>query len=56
MESRLGQLLVESGVLDTQQVDRIVAQQQATGEPFGRLAGRLFGVVPQRCVEAWAWQ
>ena len=56
MESRLGQLLVESGVLDSQQVDRIIAQQQATAEPFGLLAERLFGVDPQRIEEAWARQ
>ena len=56
MEVRLGQLLVESGVLTGQQVDHIVAAQADTGEPFGLLAERLFSVDPERIEEAWAKQ
>jgi len=56
MEVRLGQLLVEGGVLTGQQVDRIVAVQAETGEPFGLLAERLFSVDPERIEEAWARQ
>ncbi len=55
-EVRLGQLLVEADVLTTQQVDDIVAQQQRTGEPFGLLAERLFGVDPRKIEDAWARQ
>jgi hypothetical protein len=55
-EVRLGQLLVESGVLAGKQVDHIVTVQEKTGEPFGLLAERLFGVDPQRIEEAWAKQ
>jgi hypothetical protein len=55
-ELRLGQLLVESGVLTGQQVDHIVTVQEKTGEPFGLLAERLFGVDPQKIEEAWAKQ
>lgn len=55
-EVRLGQLLVESGVLTGQQVDHIVAAQAESGEPFGLLAERLFSVDPERIEEAWAKQ
>jgi hypothetical protein len=55
-ELRLGQLLVESGVLTGQQVDHIVSVQEQNGEPFGLLAERLFGVDPQKIEEAWAKQ
>jgi len=55
-ELRLGQLLVESGVLTGTQVDHIVSVQETSGEPFGLLAERLFGVDPQKIEEAWAKQ
>ncbi|MHC4415834.1 MAG: GspE/PulE/PilB domain-containing protein [Planctomycetota bacterium] len=55
-EVRLGQLLVASGVLTNQQVKSILTQQEATGEPFGLLAERMFGVDPERIEEAWAQQ
>ena len=38
---RLVRLLVESNVLSFQQVACIVAEQDATGEPLGLLAGPL---------------
>ena len=53
---RLGQLLVEADVLTSQQVDDIVGEQQRTGEPFGLLAERLFGVDPLKIEDAWARQ
>ena len=55
-EIRLGQLLVERGMLTEEQVGRVLAQQQETGEPFGVLAERLFGVEPEAIEEAWARQ
>ncbi len=55
-EIRLGQLLVESGMLTEEQVGRVIAQQQETGEPFGVLAERLFGVAPEAIEDAWARQ
>lgn len=55
-EVRLGQLLVESGVLTAGQVDRIVTKQEKTGEPFGLIAEQLFGVDPRSIEEAWARQ
>ncbi len=56
MELRLGQLLIDRGVLSTVQVNRIVAEQGDSGEPFGLLAERLFDVDPRRIEEAWAQQ
>lgn len=55
-EVRLGQLLVEADVLTQDEVRQIVAEQERTGEPFGLLAERLFGVDPARIEEAWAIQ
>ncbi len=53
---RLGQLLIESDVLTTRQVDAIIVEQERTGEPFGLLAERLFGVDPRKIEDAWALQ
>jgi len=55
-EIRLGQLLIESDVLTTRQVDAIIVEQERTGEPFGLLAERLFGVDPRKIEDAWAQQ
>jgi hypothetical protein len=56
MEVRLGQLLVESGVLSQQQVDAILEKQQQSGEPFGLLCERMFAVNPSAIEDAWAVQ
>jgi hypothetical protein len=55
-EVRLGQLLVESDVLTSRQVAAIIIEQERTGEPFGLLAERLFGVDPVKIEDAWACQ
>ena len=55
-EIRLGQILVEGGVLSTRQVNDVLAVQRSTGEPFGLLAERMFGVHPDKIEEAWASQ
>lgn len=55
-ELRLGQLLVQADVLTPRQVDDIVTEQERTGEPFGLLAERLFGVDPRKIEDAWARQ
>ena len=55
-EVRLGQLLVESGVLTEPQVRRVLSKQEETGKPFGLLAEQLCGVDPERIEEAWALQ
>jgi type IV pilus assembly protein PilB len=56
MEVRLGQLLIEAGVLTTQQVQRIVAEQHRTGTPFGLLSEQMFGIDPDAIEQAWALQ
>lgn len=56
MEFRLGQLLVEQGVLDEDQVQNVLLQQQETGEPFGVLCERMFDVSPDAIENAWAMQ
>ncbi len=55
-EVRLGQLLIESGVLTEPQVRHIVTEQERTGEPFGLLAERLYRVDPEKIEDAWAKQ
>jgi type IV pilus assembly protein PilB len=56
MVLRLGDLLVQHGVLTREQVEDILVEQQAVGRPFGELAERLFGVPPQAVERAWAEQ
>ncbi len=56
MEVRIGQLLVEAGVLSETQVQVVLAHQQQSAVPFGLLCEQLFGVEPVRVEEAWARQ
>jgi len=56
MELRLGDLLIESGVLDEEQVARVLERQMESGEPFGVLAERMFGIDPIAVEAAWARQ
>jgi hypothetical protein len=53
---RLGEILVEQGLLSRDEVDQILQAQERQGRPFGVLAENLFGLDP-RCVEsAWVTQ
>jgi len=56
MEYRLGQLLVDAGVLTDLQVEATLVRQKETGEPFGLICEREFGVSPVAIEEAWAAQ
>ena len=56
MQGRLGQLLVQSGVLTEHQVKKVLARQLTSGEPFGLLSEQLFGVDPSVIEDAWARQ
>ena len=56
MEVRLGQVLIESGVLSVEQSEQILDEQDRTGEPFGLLCERLFGIDPETVERAWALQ
>lgn len=53
---RIGELLVEAGVLSREQVDEILAEQKRIGRPFGDLAERMFSVEPQAIERAWIEQ
>jgi hypothetical protein len=56
MEYRLGQLLVDAGVLTDPQVEQVLAHQNGSGEPFGLISERMFGVSPAAIEDAWAAQ
>lgn len=56
MVLRLGDLLVNQGVLTQEQVEDILTEQRAVGRPFGELAERLFGVSTKDVERAWAEQ
>jgi len=53
---RLGEILVDRGVLTQVQVDEILDKQDRTGRPFGDLAERMFGVSAADVENAWAEQ
>lgn len=53
---RLGEILIEQGLLTTEQVDHIVKHQRTTARPFGALAEELFGVTEKQVELAWALQ
>lgn len=53
---RIGELLVERGILSDRQVRHIVQVQKATGRPFGDLAERLYDVDPRVIEDAWVEQ
>ncbi|MFM9995335.1 MAG: hypothetical protein ACKVU4_05985 [Phycisphaerales bacterium] len=56
MTLRLGDLLVQRGVLTVAQRDEVLRLQRTDPRPFGAIAERMFGVVPARVEEAWAEQ
>jgi len=53
---RIGQILVQQGVLSEQQVFEIVEAQRSTCLPFGVLAERLFDVTVDSIERAWVEQ
>ena len=53
---RIGEILVEQGVLSEQQVFEIVHKQQKSGVPFGVLAERMFDVTIESIESAWIEQ
>ncbi|HRQ74901.1 MAG TPA: hypothetical protein PK098_03180 [Phycisphaerales bacterium] len=56
MELRLGQVLVDQGVLSREQVERILEQQQNDHKPFGLLCEQLYNISPEAIEDAWAFQ
>jgi len=53
---RIGDLLVERGILTQEQVRAILEAQKDSGQPFGVICERLCDVSPDTIEEAWASQ
>lgn len=53
---RLGTILVQRGVLDEHQVQRVLRIQQESGQPFGLLCERLYDIPASKIESAWAKQ
>ncbi len=53
---RIGELLVEQGVLSERQVAGILSEQKRSSRPFGDLAERLYGIDPKAIEDAWVEQ
>ena len=53
---QIGQLLVEQGVLNEDQVHHILKVQKMSHRPFGDLAERLYGIDPKAVEDAWVEQ
>ncbi|MFG0293032.1 MAG: hypothetical protein ACF8MJ_07750 [Phycisphaerales bacterium JB050] len=56
MAVRLGEILVQQGLLSEEQVNDILRHQRTTSRPFGALAEDLYGVTEQQVEHAWAVQ
>ncbi len=52
----IGQLLVKQGVLSLDECDRIMAEQDVNGRPFGVIAEEMCGVAADAVEQAWADQ
>jgi len=53
---RLGDVLVEQGLLNESDVEAILNQQHQTGRPFGEIAETMCNVSSEAIEEAWACQ
>jgi len=53
---RIGEVLVQEGLIDEEEVEAILEEQKQTGRPFGDLAERLFGISPGDVERAWVEQ
>ena len=53
---RIGEILVEQGVLNERQVRHILNVQRSVNRPFGDLAERLYGVNARAVEDAWVEQ
>jgi len=53
---RIGEMLVQEGLLNEEEVQIILEEQKETGRPFGDLAERLFGISPGDVERTWVEQ
>lgn len=56
MGMRLGEILVQRGVMTSEQVEQLLDEQAETCRPFGVLAEERFGVSGKLVEQAWAEQ
>ncbi len=56
MSIRIGEVLIQRGVLSRQQVQRVLDEQSSRQRPFGELAENLYGVDPSDIEQAWVEQ
>ncbi len=56
MSVRIGEVLIQRGVLSRPQVERILEEQEIRHRPFGELAETLFGIDPTDIEHAWVEQ
>lgn len=56
MSMRFGELLISRGILNQQQVDKVLEVQKVSCLPFGRIAADLFSVPEAELWRAWATQ
>lgn len=56
MRLRIGDLLVQQGVLTREQCEHILSLQRTNTRPFGVLAEEVFDVAPRHLDNAWAEQ
>ncbi len=56
MSVRIGEVLIQRGVLSRPQVERVLEEQQVRHRPFGELAETLFGIDPTDIEHAWVEQ
>ena len=54
MEVRIGNILVDRGILTTDQVKAVLNVQHRTGQPFGLICEELYDVDPSQIESAWA--
>lgn len=56
MSVRIGEVMIQRGLLTAEQVSRILEEQSSRHRPFGELAERMFGVDPADVEQAWVEQ
>jgi len=56
MRLRLGEILINRGIITPEQCARVLAAQSRTHRPFGVLAEELFDVAPRDLQDAWTQQ
>lgn len=56
MSVRIGEVLIQRGVLTRAQVQRILEEQEKRHRPFGEMAENLYGIDPGDIEQAWVEQ